>query len=396
MNPLPRAMLYYYLTGMVVVGGFALGSEVLKTSPVRGDTFEYSGESYTNWDAQWYQKIATRGYDYSRTTFSSSVFFPAYPLLGRAVSAVTGLNADHSLLLLSNACLIVALCVILLYFEARYPGEDPRLAGYAVVALLTLPASLFFRVNYSESLFLLVVASFLFGMARRWPSWALALLVGFATAVRPVGVGLIPPLVLHVWLGGGRPAGRLARIVALLPLSIWGIVAFSAYLQLRFGDPLAFVRGQDPWNDRPGSTMLDRVFGLLTLEPVRAIFTPSSGSYWFNHEYHHSLLFNMQVMDATYFVAFSGLVAFGAWKRWLDAREVLAATFLMLIPYCTNGYSRDMISIARYSSVVIPAYAVLARLLLKVEAPVVAALAGVSGFLLGAFSALFATWHIII
>ncbi|SIO56366.1 Mannosyltransferase (PIG-V) [Singulisphaera sp. GP187] len=396
MSTLPKALGYYYLTGMVVAGGFLLGSEVLKSSPVRGNTFAYSGEPFTNWDAQWYQKIAAQGYDYSRTSFSSAVFFPAYPMLGRLVSRATGLNVDYSLLLISNVCLIASLSLILRYFQVRYPEHDARLGGYAVIALTTLPASLFFRVNYSESLFLLILATFLLAMAKQCHPALIAGLVGFATAVRPVGVALIPALIVHAWRSGGRPAARVARLAYLLPLSIWGIAAFSAYLYLRFGDPLAFARGQEAWSLRPDESPGHRLFCLLTFEPLRSIFTPSSGAYWYNHEYHHSLVFNMRVVDMLYFVGFSGLVAVGAWRRWLNGPEILTSALLILIPYVTNGYGRTMISTARYSSVIIPAYAVIAHLLYKVEPPIVSALVGISCFFLGAFSALFATWHVII
>ncbi len=396
MNRLIRAIGYYYLSGIVVVAGFTLGSQLVKDSPVRGTLFEYSGAPYTNWDAQWYQKIAAHGYDFSRTSFSSAVFFPAYPILGRLLSRVTGINVDYSLMIISNVCMILSLYIIIKYHELRHGDKDARLGGFAVIALATLPASLFFRVNYSESLFLLVVTLFLHAMASRWRPVYIAGLVGLATAIRPVGVALIPPFIAHIWLGGGKPAARVARLAYLLPLSLWGIFAFSAYLSWAFGDPLAFARGQEAWKLRPDEALVSRCVSLLTLEPVWSIFSPSSGAYWYMNEYHHSFIFNMRILDVIYFVAFSTLIVVGARRGWLDSREALTAAFLLLIPYCTNGHDRYMISMARYASVVVPVYSVIAHLLCRVEEPTASALVGISCFFLGAYSALFATWHVII
>jgi len=52
-----------------------------------------------------------------------------------------------------------------------------------------------------------------------------------------------------------------------------------------------------------------------------------------------------------------------------------------------------MRSLGRYSSAVVPIYVVLGHLLCRIPGPMVAGLLGVSGFLLGTYTALFASWY---
>ncbi|MDG3005999.1 mannosyltransferase family protein [Paludisphaera mucosa] len=391
-----RALFYAYATGVIVLGGFAFGAAVLRDSPVRGTLFGSPGESYSNWDGQWYKSIAESGYRYSTTERSNAVFFPAYPLTGCLVSRLTGLGIDEALLLTSNVFLVGAFWLILEYISLRYGPDCDRIGGYALVALGTLPTALFYRVNYSESMFLFFVALALYQMERGVHSLLVAVVVGLATAVRPVGVALVLPFVMDLWGRGGRPGRKLMRIAMLSPVAVWGLMAFSAHLYDKFGDPIAFVTAQAAWARRPPEPLMDRVFHLLVFEPGWVTLLPGSSTYWYNNEYHHSLLFNMRIVDPVSFLATLGLVAAGAVRRWLTPREVAASAGLLLIAYVTNGYSTNMVSMARYSSAVMPIYLVMGRMLASVEPPAAAALIGVSGFFLGAFSAMFATWHVVI
>ena len=55
-----------------------------------------------------------------------------------------------------------------------------------------------------------------------------------------------------------------------------------------------------------------------------------------------------------------------------------------------------MQSMGRYSSAAFPIYLVLGHLLCWLPGPVVSCLTALSGFLLGTYTALFASWHVFI
>src|SRR5580700_5022263 len=57
----------------------------------------------TNWDGQWYEKIATAGYSYvPGSGFSSIAFFPLYPITTRLVM-LGGIPFEIAATIVSNA-----------------------------------------------------------------------------------------------------------------------------------------------------------------------------------------------------------------------------------------------------------------------------------------------------
>lgn len=278
------------------------------------------------------------------------------------------------------------LWLLAVYVRRRDAAPDARLEGYALLTLAAVPSSFFFRVAYSESMFLFVTVLVLMAMERRWPLVVVAALIGLATAIRPVGVGLIPALLLHAWSTGETMTRKAVNVALSSPLAVWGLALYSAYLYYEFGDPLAFSNAQVAWNQHAPASLIDRALELFALEPVWAIFDPGSVGYWYKHDTHHSFLFSLRPYDAGFFLLAVGLTAVGAVRGWLSGREVLVAVGLLLIPYCTNGYATYMNSMGRYSTVAVPIYLVMARALRGIPEPLAAALVGVSGFFLGAYT----------
>ncbi len=146
-----------------------------------------------------------------------------------------------------------------------------------VLVFAFFPTTFFFRMAYSESVFLFFSILAFYGMDRRWRLWQIAVLVGFATATRPVGVVLILPLVVDIYRRAQRP--WLAGLW-LMPLACWGLMAFMAYQWLEFGDALAFARTQADWHRRPPVPLITKVFDLTTMEPMRAVFDSDSPCWW--------------------------------------------------------------------------------------------------------------------
>jgi len=111
---------------------------------------------WQRFDTNWYLAIATRGY----AADGSTVYFPLYPFLIRAVSAVIG-NAMLAALLVSNLALIGVLVMLYRLTETLF---DTASARRTVAYLFLFPTGFFLLAAYTESLFLLfVVGAFVFG-----------------------------------------------------------------------------------------------------------------------------------------------------------------------------------------------------------------------------------------
>jgi hypothetical protein len=205
----------------------------------------------SRWDTGFYASIAEEGYRYQGVPLPSVAFFPLYPLLMRALGALVG-DALVAGLIISNAALLLA--AILLYRLADESwGEG--VAGRTTWYFLIFPAAFFGTAVYSESLFLLAAIGAFYSARRGW--WEMAALLGIAASLtRFMGLILAPVLLAEWWMQRreGREGVRLAPLAAAaVPL---GVVAYAAYLDRAFGDPLAFVHGASAWARQPQSPLL--------------------------------------------------------------------------------------------------------------------------------------------
>lgn len=156
-------------------------------------------------DGHHYRNIVENGYAYDPDTRSNVAFFPWFPCSAWFVKQATGLGATTALLLTSNAYLLGAFMLFAGYLQhRRQPLPQPQLpdgsysiAEAALPAFAFFPTTFFFRMLYAESSFLMLALLAMYGMARRWPLLVIALAVGAATATRPVGAALLPPLAMH-------------------------------------------------------------------------------------------------------------------------------------------------------------------------------------------------------
>jgi hypothetical protein len=122
-------LLHYYLSSLIVVLGVAMGHEYLKSPrPRQGGLLD----AFANWDGKWYREIAETGYSYDPAASSNVAFFPAFPLLGRLVSHLSGLACTEALLLVSHACLALTFLLLAAYTRARF-GPKAGLVGSCVL-----------------------------------------------------------------------------------------------------------------------------------------------------------------------------------------------------------------------------------------------------------------------
>lgn len=426
-----RGIVFYCLSTLIVVAGVCLGGANLIGPTVQKNAIDRARfpdqSAFANFFGISYREIAETGYWYVPDSDSPIAFFPAYPLLGRYLMRATGMNGEMALLAVTHVSLAITFVLLAAYARRRYPDQPHELADWTMLAFGLLPTTLFFRMVMPEALLVVLCALTLYGIQRRWPPLVVALIVGVATATRPVGVSLVPVLALYAWrylaersAAGQAPTApatpqktfperhaglrRMAYAAAVTALGCWGLVAFMGYQRQAFGDPLAFFKSQVDWQMRYGdsgrlgdqATLTRKAVAELTLEPVWEVYSPSRPNYWQRHDHGVLPIFSMQFANPIYFLGTVALVILGWRKKWLNHYELLLSAGLLLMPYVLKSYDNGMVNFGRFSAVVLPVYLVLGQLLLRMHGPLRAAVLAISGFFLGVFSALFAAYYYVI
>lgn len=214
-----------------------------------GNRFPYSEEllistklpywlwSWGNFDGVHYLTIAKSFY----SAYFTQTFFPLYPLLIRFVSKLIFFNNDFvSAFFISNTFF---LCSLFLFSKLiRLNGYGKNLT-WILLFYIFFPTSYYFGSIYTESLFILLIfASFYFAHKKRW---LIASVCGIlASATRLFGILMIFALLteyLIQYKNKKKPIRPLIYIFCLVPL---GLVAYSYYLKVAFGDSLLFWHAQ--------------------------------------------------------------------------------------------------------------------------------------------------------
>jgi hypothetical protein len=201
------------------------------------------GQAWDQWDARHYLYLATHGYGTVGDARNLIAFFPLYPALISAVSAI-GLPARTAALLISNVAGVIA--ALLLYEIARLDGHE-RAAWRAAAFFTVFPTAYFLLVGYTEALFCsLAFGSVLAARHKRW-LWA-GLLGGLASAARLTGLALLPLLAIEL-LAARRALRSFWQLIVPPLLVALGFVTYLLTNLFVLGDPLAFVAVQrDHWS----------------------------------------------------------------------------------------------------------------------------------------------------
>ena len=270
---------------VLICGALAVAIVGTVPPPVAEAVWRVSSHEVANllarWDTFFYYTIATDGYSWDPSVFRhyNVVFFPLYPLLMRWGGIALG---GHPLV----AGLIVSLtafagALTLLYRLARLELGDDH-AWRVILLMSTFPYALYFSAVYTESLFLLLSVGAFYAMRRGRLGWT-AVCGLLAGLTRPNGFWLALPLALLAIQRSMGPAPDsdapaaarlpLALIVACVPAI--GVTVFSLYLQLRFGDALAWVHGQAAWGVplllRRGAPDPLKLPGEAAIKPIEVI-----------------------------------------------------------------------------------------------------------------------------
>ena len=212
-------------------------------------------------DVGHYKALSAGGYlpgplDLNNDRSTQFAFFPLQPillwLLGRVTSDVLLWGAG-----LSN--LLFFLALVFLHKLTVACGYDESVASRAVFYLAAFPASYFFSVPMTESLFVvLTVASFYAAKRERW--WTAGVIGVLASATRLTGVLLLPSLLVLSWQM--YRSLQIKKILGLL-LIPFGLFAYMFYSWRLTGDALAFKHAQAAWGREPSIFFLRSVINWL-------------------------------------------------------------------------------------------------------------------------------------
>lgn len=378
------ALAAYLLSSLIVLIGFWIAHNIQQEL-----TFP---ESLMRMDVKHYLSIVANGYEYDPTKRSTVAFFPVFPVAGGLVHKLTGVSPLAALLIVSHGFLACAFALFAVYLRtpsAETNAARSKSADYALLFFALVPTTMFFRLPYSESVFLVLSLLAMLCIAQGRSIFVVTILVGLTTATRPVGVALLAPWGLYLFHESASLRQALTRIATLLPLALFGLLAYMLFLYIRFDNPLAFAQTQIHWQMRPDAGLKDKVEVLLSWEPIWSVYVRSSPAHWERWNVSNPLL-SLTFANPIYFVGTVALLALGAFRRWLSSYEVALGFALLFIPYVTRAYEWGMWSHGRFAAVAWPAYIVLGQLSARCPKPISVLLLTLCAVLLTVYAAEFA------
>jgi len=298
---------------------------------------------WARWDGGWFTHIARDGYTDPKTT---TAFFPAYPLLVRAVGWVL---AGHYVLagVVVSLAAAAAAFVLLRELAAELVGDDA--AHRALVYLAVFPAALFLGAVYSESLYLLLtVGAFLAAMRGRYVAAGVA--AGLAVLTRPTGVMLLPALALLAWRERSR-VGALTRLAVAMPMA----AAWPLWLWAAFGHPLQFLGAErNEWHRHlsPAGPFEGAWKGLVAGWNGVLQFVAGGNRFPGADDSLQAAGINLEALAAAIFVVVLGVVA---WRR-LGAPYGVFVLASIALPLSSPTAVYPLLSMPRFALGVFPVF----------------------------------------
>ncbi|MCG2799712.1 MAG: hypothetical protein L6367_14400 [Cellulomonas sp.] len=218
----------------------------------------------TLFDGTWYRTIAESGYpatlpvdSQGLVTQNAWAFFPAFPMLVRAVMNLTGgtwiVVAPLVATVLGAAAMVVVHRVITVG-APRAVAAWPGLPLATVAVVCAFPTSGVLQVAYTESLALLLIASALLLVIRRRYEWAalVVIVLGFTRAVAlPMAVVVVVHGLVR-WQAGRRgedklPVRDVVRMGALTVVAVLSGFVWPAVCGWATGVPDGYLLTQESW-----------------------------------------------------------------------------------------------------------------------------------------------------
>ncbi|MBE3074284.1 MAG: hypothetical protein IMZ75_04975 [Actinobacteria bacterium] len=230
------------LYGFVVIA-LAARQQVALPSPDHPGIYQFTAHPaspgylglITNWDGQWYERVATLGYHLpgpgdsgAADTLWTYAFFPVFPTIVGAVMAVTGLSFAVSVTVVNLVAGASAMVVMFALIE-RTAGRF--VAGSAVLLTCCFVAAPLFQAAYAESISLLLVCTSLLLVARRRYGWAVVAVV-LLSLTRPVTPPLAVVVLVHAlvrYRGRAQDPIRRGEVVGMTVLAVISAASVSLW-----------------------------------------------------------------------------------------------------------------------------------------------------------------------
>lgn len=317
-------------------------------------------KDFVKFDSFAYWNIAANGYDAYRIDEphppANWVFFPLYPILLSAVSAIAKwVDVESPAItggILSNILLIAALVYV--YGICLQQQLDERRARTVLILMLLFPTSIFYSLPYTESLFLfLSAASIYYATDKRY---ALAFLVaGLSTVTR------VPGFINLFFVGGTLLLNegfscfkRYVRLIGYALLSLVPMAVYLLYMRWLTGDWMAPFHEQSQWYRQSAAPFANYVHYFQ-----KPYFMAPGG--WDNG-------FIAFVMSTAVFLVYLAFLAFKAKQLVREPKQLLMWVYgalLIVIPFSSQPWY--LASVVRYMMICIPFYLYLVKLTDKRE-----------------------------
>lgn len=245
------------------------------------------------WDARWYGEVISDGYPTElpldgtgQVKENAWAFYPLFPLLGRAITNMTGFNPAVSLTLIAMVAGLGA--ALMLYCLFRHKVAHAT-ALWGVVFFSTFPVSPVLQVPYAESLNLLLLASALLLVVRRRYLWAIPVVLLMCLS-RPTGVpfaAMLGFLFLYRLAQrrgkrhrrdsdtGSHSVPELLSLAGLAVMSGVGALSWPAIAWASTGDMHAYTKTETVWRGHdlvPFKPWFDT--GIQLFGPVLGVLAP--------------------------------------------------------------------------------------------------------------------------
>ncbi len=295
---------------------------------------------FQRWDACWYSKVATFGYE---PGIDSANFWPLFPALMGIVGRLPGISIALGGLIVAGIGYIAAMIGLERLVARDFDRETAR---RTVVAISIWPAAFFFFVPFTESVFLATtVWAVLAARERLW--WLAVVAAVLASLTRIQGLFLVLPLGWEAFCAWreARPTASAGLVASFRPMIVPGLAVLAPFVG--FVGFLVFsglVTGQTPLDTQDA-------WGGKNFHPPWDVFAAA----WQWTIDHHDPLEALNLVTLALFLV---LLVVGI-RRLPLSYTLLAAAQLALI--ATRIQPTPLTSTARLVAVVFPAFVVLAE-----------------------------------
>lgn len=295
-------------------------------------------QSSTNFDGEYYVKIAQQGYK----DLYSEAFFPLYPLLIRFFS-FNLLPEELVGIVISNVFIFLSL-KIFVTLSKKIVGN--LASNYALLALIAFPSAFYFVNIYTESLFLFL-SLMCFWQLEEKKYFKAGLMCMLATACRLNGVFLFLAFLVK-WIEEKRYLKLRTEDLVGIIIAPLGLLSYMTYLYEKFSDPFYF-------------STVQKYFGANRITENFVVFPQVVYRYL-------KMLVSLDVASPTYFVVttefliaimFLFLLLY-SWKK-IPTHYFVFYLFSYLTPTLTGTFS----SMPRYVLVIFPAFMMIGLLIKK-------------------------------